>query len=392
MKKRIVRYAKHIVATFIILGVFGALFGLYHGASLRYGEDPTMMKWDKDGPYVFYNNDSTISVHYIRGNQTEGFYVDQKKYSVSAVIPAYCYFPLDMTGFEFNISNTFKIPENTYQDTNKILAISDIESGFKTFIDFLISNNVVDKQLNWIFGTGHLVLLGDFVDRDFSATQVLWLIYKLEQDAILQGGNVHFILGNHELKNMQGNYESTSPKYYHISSILEKTQLELYSSHSFLGRWMATKNTIELINGTLFTHGGISPQVAAYNLSLDTINQIIQNNYYKPYYPKPGKTVEQLLTSSKTGIAWYRGYFKDNLSQQDVEAGLAKFNANAIVVGHTLQAKVNSLYNGKVIGIDVKHPRDYSKSFPNKKSEGLLIEKGKYYRILHNGKRKEMEY
>ena len=60
-----------------------------------------------------------------------------------------------------------------------------------------------------------------------------------------------------------------------------------------------------------------------------------------PYYPKTERTTESLLTSTKTGICWYRGYFKDDLSQEAVEKELNKFNAKSIVVGHTLQGKVN---------------------------------------------------
>jgi hypothetical protein len=43
-----------------------------------------------------------------------------------------------------------------------------------------------------------------------------------------------------------------------------------------------------------------------------------------------------------------------------------------------------------VIGIDIKHPKDYQKNWPNKKSEGLLIEGGKYFRVLHSGKKEEI--
>jgi len=254
----------------------------------------------------------------------------------------------------------------------------------------LINNKVVDQKLNWTFGNGHLVLLGDFVDRDFSTTQVLWFIYKLDVEAKQKGGTVHFILGNHELKNMQGNFENTSPKYYHIASILEKRQTDLYGTNSFLGKWMSSKNTIEKINGILFTHGGLHPDLSSYKTTLDEVNQLIRSNYYKPFYPNPKKNMEQLLISSNKGIAWYRGYFKDDLSQHAVEEGLHKFNATSIVVGHTLQSKVNRQYNGKVIGIDIKHPKDYSKSFPNQKSEGLLIENNRYFRVLHNGERKEI--
>ncbi len=390
MKKRVFRYVRHIIVTFVIIGFIVVSFGLYHGASLRYAENPVMMNWDKDGPYVFNKNDSTFTINYIRGNQDDGFYTDQRDYSLDSKIPAYCYFPLDSTRFEFTIDNNIKIPENTYNGNFKILAISDIESSFKTFRDFLVTNKVIDGQLNWTFGNGHLVLLGDFVDRGFSTTQVLWFIYKLEQDAKEKGGNVHFILGNHELKNMQGNFESTSPKYYHVASILGKHQTELYNTNSFIGKWMSSKNTIEKINGILFTHGGIHPDLVDYKINLDEVNQIIRSNYYKPYYPNPQKNIEQLLISSHKGIAWYRGYFKEALTQEEVERGLDKFNAKSIVVGHTLQPKINRQYNKKVIGIDVKHPKDYSKSIPNPKSEALLIENNEYYRVLHNGKKKKI--
>ncbi len=373
MKKRIFRYLKHIGVTIIILCTIGILFGLYHGASLHYGDNPMMMNWEKDGPYVFYKNDSTLNVNYIRGNKDDGFFIDQNDYSIRSKIPAFSYFPLDSTSFNFSIIENFESPESIYNDKNKVLAISDIESGFKTFRDFLINSKVIDKNMNWTFGNGHLVLVGDFVDRGFSTTQVLWFIYKLEQDAAQKGGSVHFILGNHELKNFQGNYESTSPKYFHVAAILKKKQSELYDSNSFIGKWMASKNSIELINGTLFTHGGLHPKIVDYDLSLDEINNIVRNNYYKPYYPNPVKSKEQLLISTHTGISWYRGYFKEDLTQEDVERGLNKFNARSIAVGHTLQSKVNRQFNGKVIGVDVKHPNDYHKNFPFQKSEGLLI-------------------
>lgn len=66
MKKRIFRYLKHIIITFVILGILAISFGLYHGASFRYAENQEMMNWDKDGPYVFGKNDSVLSVNKFR--------------------------------------------------------------------------------------------------------------------------------------------------------------------------------------------------------------------------------------------------------------------------------------------------------------------------------------
>ena len=130
--------------------------------------------------------------------------------------------------------------------------------------------------------------------------------------------------------------------------------------------------------------------MAASNLSLEEINQIIRDNYYRPFYPNKNKNFEQFLVSSKTGPCWYRGYFKDNLTQKQIDRGLDKFNAKSVIVGHTIQYKVNRQYNGKVIGIDVHHPTDHNKYWPKRKSEALLIDGDNYYRVYNNGEKEEL--
>lgn len=390
MKKRIFRYFKHILGTISVFLVIGTIVVISLNGSLAYGVDPLRLDLDGEGPYVFYKNDSTLNVNYIRGNKTEGFYVDQEEFNVNGNITAKCFFPLDSSSFHFTLKSGFKTPNTVYSDGEPILAISDIESGYRAFRDFLINNKVTDPDLNWTFGKGHLVLVGDFMDRGFSTNQVLWFIYKLEQQAKKHGGQVHFILGNHELYNMQGKYESASFKYYGVASILGKQIHDLYDNDSFIGKWMASKNTMERINGNLFVHGGIHPDIANYDVTIDQINEINRNNYYRSHYPKPKETLEQLVISNEKGICWYRGYFKENLSQEAIEKGIHKFNAKAVVVGHTIQWKVKSFYNAKVFAIDVKHPKDYNKNWPHKKSQGLLITDGKYYRVFANGDKKQL--
>jgi len=390
MKQKLLRYFKNVFGTILVLLIVGIVVIISLNGSLEYGNNPLNINLEKEGPYVFYDTDSTLNVNYIRGNKTDGFYLDKTNYLADAIIPLSCKFPLDSSNFNFSITSDFETPATTYSDNQPILAMSDIESSYKTFRDFLITNKVIDEQLNWTYNQGHLVLVGDFVDRDFSTTQVLWFIYKLEQDAKKQGGQVHFIIGNHELYNMQGKYQSASYKYYGVASILGKQHHELYNNDSFIGRWMASKNSIELINGHLFAHGGVHPEIAQYDITLEEVNRINRENYYYPYYPKPEETVEQLILSNKKGICWYRGYFKDDLSQDDVEKGLEKFNATAIIVGHTIQWRVKKLYEGKVFAIDVKHPKDYNKNWPRKSSEGLLITNEKYFRLKSDGEQIEI--
>lgn len=391
MKVRVIRYLKNLFGIILVLLLVGTITLVSLNGSFEYGTNPLNIYLEKEGPYIFYDTDSTLNVNYIRGNKTDGFYLDSTVHHVSDDISVTCYFPLDASSFNFKITSTFKTPKSTYADNQPIIAISDIESGYKTFRDFLITHDVIDKNLNWIYGKGHLVLVGDFMDRGFSTTQVLWFIYKLEQDAKSQGGHVHFIIGNHELYNMQGKFKSASYKYYGVASILGKQHHDLYNDHSFLGKWLASKNTMELINGHLFVHGGVHPDIAEYDVSIEQVNQINRAHYRLSYFPKPKKTIEQLIVSNKKGICWYRGYFKDNLAQEVVEKGIEKFHAKDIIVGHTLQRSVKKLYQGKVYAIDVKHPKDYSKNWPNKNSEGLLITPKTFFRLKANGEQIELQ-
>ena len=105
----------------------------------------------------------------------------------------------------------------------------------------LQNNGVIDKDFNWTFGNGHLVLTGDFVDRGEQVTEVLWLIYALEDKAKEAGGYVHYVLGNHEIMNMSGDLRYLNKKYVDNAALLNAHFVTLYGENSELGRWLRTK-------------------------------------------------------------------------------------------------------------------------------------------------------
>lgn len=392
MRKRIFRYLKHILLTILIGVPLFIIIRFLTGNTLKHSRNDLADNWNNEGPFVFYENDSLLSINYVKGDRDNGFEIEGMTSKADSLIKLKCYYSLDSTSFSFIANTNFEIPKSTYSDSQKILAISDIESNYGTFRDFLINSKVIDQELNWSFGKNHLVLVGDFIDRSYFTTQVLWFIYKLEQDAKSKGGNVHYILGNHEIMNMQGDHRYAKLKYNIIASILGKKQFEIYDKNSLIGRWLESKNTMELINGNLFVHGGVNPELEKVGLEIEELNKLIRENYYISYFPKKnGDRKQELLTSTKTSPYWYRGYFNGDLRQEEVEKGLNKFNAKVVVVGHTVQSKVNRSYNGKVIGIDVKHPQDEYQYFPNWESEGLMIDNGKYYRVFANGEMEEMK-
>jgi len=385
--KTVLAYVGHFLAVLLVLAVLAAGFGLWHGADFYYGQTEAAYKSGGEGPHVFRQGDAWVSKT-IQGDAKQGFRVEEQRHAPDQPFRVEVAVPLDKSRFSVQATPRFVTPPIRYRDDRPILAISDIEGNYRAFRDFLIRSRVIDAGLDWTFGNGHLVLLGDFVDRGASVTQVLWLIYKLEQDAARAGGRVHYILGNHEIKSLQGNFQSSHEKYFNVAAILGRQQAELFGDDAFLGRWLASKNTAEVINGILFVHGGLHPALADKPWSLDDINRIVRANYRRIWYPKQRPGSEDFLIDPRTGPSWYRGYFKDDdLTQQQVEKTLARFDAVSVVVGHTLHWRVKPFFEGRVFAIDVKHPLDHRSTLPPRSSEGLWLEGGKAWRVREDGSR-----
>ena len=70
-------------------------------------------------------------------------------------------------------------PETSVNPAQPIVVVSDVEGDFSWFRYFLQKNRIVDRQLTWTFGKGHLVLLGDYFDRGTDVLPCLWLAYQL---------------------------------------------------------------------------------------------------------------------------------------------------------------------------------------------------------------------
>lgn len=387
--KTLLTYLRHFLIVLFVLAVPTGCAGLLLGVDIDFGDNMTAYKMAGEGPHVFQQGDQWV-LQTLRGGRDEGFWVEEQRHSLTDTFQFEVAFPLDNSHFVVQANSEFVTPPTRYQDDQPILAISDIEGNYKTFRDFLINTNVVDSNLNWAFGKGHLVLVGDFVDRGSSATQVLWLIYKLEQSAKSKGGKVHYILGNHEIKNLQGNFESAHKRYFNVAAILDKRQFDIFGDNAFLGRWLMSKNTVEVINGVLFVHGGLHPKLADLPYSLDDLNRIVRAQYRHVWFPKHNAGDEDILLNTKTGPSWYRGYFEDDLTKIQVEQTLEKFGATAVVVGHTLNSRVKALFDKKIFAIDVKHPWDYRSGFPPRSSEGLWLESNNAWRVLDDGSRVEL--
>jgi len=191
----------------------------------------------------------------------------------------------------------------------RIVSIGDVHGDFRALVDDLRAAGLVDEDLAWTGGTAHLVMLGDLVDRGPEERKVLDLLMRLEKEAEKAGGQVHVLLGNHEVMNLVGDlryvskagfaaFATATPPIERDEAVARFTRNgsgaetspdgillqfdELYpqgyfarrkafSPQGVYGRWLLEKPFLIVINGVVYVHGGLPPVVA--EKGLDALNQ-----------------------------------------------------------------------------------------------------------------------
>jgi hypothetical protein len=280
-------------------------------------------------------------------------------------------------------------PKSQWDAPQRLLAISDLEGNYLHALRFLQNNHVLDEDGHWDWGNGHLVLVGDLVDRGQSVAEVMWLMRRLEREAESAGGRVHYVLGNHEAMVMAGDLRYIHLKYHFTSTRIGMSYDQLHGPKSEIGRWWRSRNGVTCVGNLLFVHGGYSPELDQANLDMDELNQLIRAGL--PPARPTGKTAATNPVGHQHGPFWYRGYFQQHAadwgglaSQKEIARILDRHKAKHIVIGHTVVDEVGPIDEfGTVIGIDVKWA-------DSTKCQGLLQEDGKLYRLTMTGEREEI--
>ena len=80
----------------------------------------------------------------------------------------------------------------------------------------------------------------------------------IHEQAIVYGGGVYSLIGNHELMNVLGDFRYTSKKDIE-DNLGEENRKKLYSQGGKLAmRLSCTRNVVMKIGSFLFVHGGMS--------------------------------------------------------------------------------------------------------------------------------------
>lgn len=328
-----------------------------------------------DGPYISIYNDSLHLVWIQHGTKMD---------SNIAINEAGIFDKPNLP--KVDLSNLSIEPESIARIDNvsKIAAVSDIHGQFGTFIHLLQKQGIIDEERHWAYDDGHLVIVGDIFDRGDMVTETLWFVFFLEKEAKKAGGDVHFLLGNHELMVMHGDIRYVNPKYRYTSGATSMMYPVLFNDKTVLGQWLRSKNISTIINDIAFVHGGFSKEVLERMESINKINEVFKNEILTAPDINFDSTSVTSLLYFDNGPLWYRGYAQpENFDTNQAEELLNLLNVKSIVVGHTSMPEIKPLYNNKIFLIDS------SMKFGDQ-GELLIIKDKHFYRGKYDGEVEEL--
>ena len=343
-----------------------------------------IVKLSSDGPYIIYKPDETTQIISVdeKGNiKTELFERLPANYSFNVVSSDGKHrFPVTL--------HEIKRPDWNRDITAKTFVTSDPHSDFDSFVTMLQGNGVIDSNYKWTYGSNRLVVIGDIFDRGDDATQILWLLYKLEKEAEDAGGSADYLLGNHDIMVLYDNILYTENKYKLLIEKLNTRYCDLLARDTELGKWLSTRNSMMTIGRNLFVHAGISEEMARMQLSIPEINEEISKSLYIDKSELKVQNPLGYYLIASDGPLWYRGMVLneedyDPISEEGVTYVLDTYNADRIFVGHTIFDDITFLHNSRVIAVNVENLENRLKQ----KGRAALIENGTVYVVGNYGSR-----
>jgi 3',5'-cyclic AMP phosphodiesterase CpdA len=312
----------------------------------------------------------------------------------------------------------------------RVVAVGDVHGAYPELVAVLRLAGIVDEKQRWIAGKTHLVQTGDILDRGSETRPVMELLMRLEGEARKAGGRVHALLGNHEVMNVIGDLRYVSREeykafetprsretwdaFYRSRAEAARQQakdakqgfdeaafrarfeeqaplgfverIQAFSEDGRYGKWLRERRGVLRIDGTVFLHGGLTPETAA--LGCEAINATVRREITSEI----AKTREQPLASlsaSENGPFWYRGMAREDETAwlPSLERVLQSIGAHTVVIGHTVtgDGRIKPRFGGRVLMIDAGMNPLYGRNLA-----ALEIAPGPRFTALYESRREEL--
>ena len=136
------------------------LFIFFNESTIGQNTNPLI----NDGPYIDYQHDS-LKIQWVENGE--------KKDTLILAADATTFDKPGLPFVSLKDITTPTIRDWEYYNVETFYAISDLHGQFDIFVDLLKSNKVVNDNLDWNFGTNHLIITGDHFSRGDKVMEIL---------------------------------------------------------------------------------------------------------------------------------------------------------------------------------------------------------------------------
>ena len=342
-----------------------------------------------DGPHVF----ATAAGYDVIDTVPEGEGWRLRTRSLPALPPPVLIVQVDnpaRTRFDVTLRPT-PAPVNADHPANpaRLLMVSDMEGEFDKFVALMRSQGVIDPGMHWSYGDGHVVLVGDFVDRGEQMVPLLWLIYRLDDEAMRAGGRLHYVLGNHEQLGIAGRTKYWPRHLVATAQALgEEGHHRLFAQDSVLGAWLRSKPVIARVGDHLFVHGGISQAFMEARLDIAGANAVARR-HLDVEVKSLAEQARPVL--GRSGVTWYRGmalaedpkYVEEADPLAHLRQVIARFGVERVAIGHSLVPDIVLQQDGMLLRLDIHHAEQVP--------QAALYEAGHLWRVDAEGGKQRIE-
>jgi len=213
-----------------------------------------------------------------------------------------------------------------------VVAIGDLHGDLRAFGAIAHACGLLDARGSWCGGDAHLVVMGDLVGGPHSRLLIRALM-RLAPEALLAGGRVHVLLGNHDLLPITGRFEKMTPG--------ERQQ---YAADDFRRRgpfadWVRGRPAIVRIGRSVFAHAGLEAWALKHDPGEVNAQVRAWIAWYQGNGPQPSALTHWVIADR--GPLGTRAFKMDSRKAMDppapetIRAILARLEADRLVLGHS---------------------------------------------------------
>ncbi|CAA7405309.1 unnamed protein product [Spirodela intermedia] len=306
-------------------------------------------------------------------------------------------------------------PATLFPSPARLVAIGDLHGDLhKAKQAFSLAGLVDSQEGRWKGGSSVAVQVGDVLDRGGEEIRLMYLLHRLKIEASRAGGALHIINGNHEVMNVALDFRFATPAgiaeferwgvWYRVGMAMKrlcdgvespKDPFEGIPSvfpdvkEEFLEgirariaalrpdgpisrRFLAGNQTVVVVGDSVFVHGGLLRDHVEYGLER-------LNDEVRDWIEGSTSSMPRHL-KGRDSLVWLRRFSDgpdcDCTHLEEVLSTIP--GAKRMVMGHTIQQRINGVCENRAIRVDV----GLSKGCTNGLPEVLEIVEGKQLRVL----------